>query len=326
MLAAMMSMVMCMEAAGEQIPCERHHPSKTKMQLQIVLIKFVFPCGMRSCFAQTIPDSRPKRRRAIPCFRSLYLPRCHIAMTRGLKLASGVALGVVALFALVLALLSLVNWNALSPWIGARVSEAAGRTFAIRGDLDMWWQRPQDALPGWRAWLPWPHLRARDVTLGNPSWATTGPIMASVKQVDLCINPVALLIRTIRVSSLVLTEPQLVLERAKDGANSVNNWTFPRKDDKHSGWRVALDDLIIKLGNVRLVDPTQRADVRVRIDTLSTQEAGRARGGSVRWRIDGVFNRDKVSGEGMAGALLALESHDVKYPLKARLKMGEAEI
>ena len=81
---------------------------------------------------------------------------------------------------------------------------------------------------------------------------------------------------------------QLALERAKDGANGVNNWTFPRKDDKQSGWRSAVVDLIITLGNIRLVDLRQRADVRLRVDALSAQEAGRARCSVRRW-LDGGF-------------------------------------
>lgn len=114
------------------------------------------------------------------------------------------------------------------------------------------------------------------------------PIIASEKQVDLSINLCELLSRTISVQSLVLTEPQLALERAKDGANGVNNWTFPRKDDKQSGWRSAVVDLIITLGNIRLVDLRQRADVRLRVDALSAQEAGRARCSVRRW-LDGGF-------------------------------------
>ena len=44
---------------------------------------------------------------------------------------------------------------------------------------------------GWRAWLPWPHLQAKDVRLGNPStMAATGDEaqLASVGQQDQLID------------------------------------------------------------------------------------------------------------------------------------------
>ncbi|HTN66879.1 MAG TPA: AsmA family protein, partial [Burkholderiaceae bacterium] len=133
------------------------------------------------------------------------------------KIIGATALGLIALLAAILLLVSLVPWNFAKPWISDRVSEATDRSFAINGDLELSWQRPGDIEKGWRAWIPWPHLRAHDLVLGNPQWATTGPTMATVPQVDFNLNPLALFQKTVAVSSLILTEPQLVLELGKDG-------------------------------------------------------------------------------------------------------------
>jgi uncharacterized protein involved in outer membrane biogenesis len=81
-------------------------------------------------------------------------------MRRGLKVTIAGALGILAFLALILVLLTFFNWNLVKPWINERVSEAAGRPFAIHGDLSLGWQRPAQPLSGWRRWAPWPHLRA----------------------------------------------------------------------------------------------------------------------------------------------------------------------
>ena len=63
-----------------------------------------------------------------------------------------------------------MDWNRAKPWLNARASEALGRPFAIAGDLSLTWQQPSTAgQQSWRAYLPWPHLQAKDVRLGNPS-------------------------------------------------------------------------------------------------------------------------------------------------------------
>ena len=55
------------------------------------------------------------------------------------------------------------------------------------------WQREADE-GGWRAWVPWPHVIAEDLTLGNPEWSKA-PQMASLKKVELRLSPLALLTR-----------------------------------------------------------------------------------------------------------------------------------
>ncbi len=224
------------------------------------------------------------------------------------------ALGLVVLLAALLLLVSVIPWNFAKPWISNRVSEATGRSFAINGDLELSWQRPGDVEKGWRGWIPWPHLRAHDLVLGNPQWATTGPTMATVPQVDFNLNPLALFQKTVAVSSLILTEPQLVLEVGKDGQN---NWSF-KKSETPSPWQLVLQDLSLNQGTVRLVDPVKKADVSTRIDTQQD--------GSIVWKISGKLNNDSVAGEGKAGALLSLQSSDTPYPVQAQLKIGTSEV
>lgn len=239
-------------------------------------------------------------------------------MKQGLRIAkiSAIAVaGVLALLALALALLTYFDWNRAKPWLAERVGAATERSFAINGDLSLSWQRPAQQQSGWRRWVPWPHLRAHDVVLGNPAWATTGPDMAQVQRIDFNLNPLALLQKTISIQSLILTEPRLMLEQNRKGEN---NWTFPKKENKSSAWKIDLQDLAMTQGTIRYVDPVKRADVSTRVDTLPD--------GSVAWKFGGRFNDEKLSGGAKSGALLTLQEHGVRYPLDGELKIGETTI
>lgn len=233
---------------------------------------------------------------------------------RTLKILLSVVIGMLAVLALLLVLLSTFDWNRAKPWLNEKVVEATERSFSINGDLSISWQRPGHVQSGWRSWVPWPHFRAMDVTLGNPEWATTGPNMAQVEQVDFTVNPFALLRKTIVVQSLLLTEPDLNLEQNKKGDN---NWSFPKKEEG-SPWEFQIQDLGIARGDVRYVDPGKQADAKVRIDTEDD--------GSVSWKLGGRFNDEKLSGNGKAGALLTLQDTDVRYPLEAEVKIGDTTI
>jgi hypothetical protein len=218
-----------------------------------------------------------------------------------------------------LALLSALDWNRVKPWLNERVSEAAGRPFAINGDLSLGWQAPAYPMSGWRRWIPWPHLRAKDVTLGNPDWATTGPTMAQIEQVDFSLNLFPLLKKIISINALILTEPRIALELSKEGEN---NWTFKKNEtEKKSEWQLQLNDIAITRGTVRFVDPVKRADVTARIDTLTEGQQD-----SVTFKLSGKVNGETVSGGGKAGALLSLQQRGVKYPVEADVKIGKSEI
>lgn len=235
-------------------------------------------------------------------------------MRRGLTYAAATITAIIAVLALLLALASVFDWNRIKPWVDDKVSEATGRTFAINGDLSFTWERPPEQQIGWRRFVPWPHIRAQDITLGNPDWSRTGPTMARVRQADVTVNPLALFAKTISVRTLVFDEGSLVLEKSRD---DKNNWTF-KKDKEKSSWQFALHSLAIKKGNVRYVEPAKKADATARINTDPD--------GTVNFKLNGTFNDGAVSGGGKAGGLLTLMDRNVRYPVQAVLKVGETTI
>jgi AsmA family protein len=237
-------------------------------------------------------------------------------MKRPIKITLIAIASLVALLALILALMATFDWNRAKPLLIDKMQAATERSFAINGDLTMKWQRPPHDVTGWRSLIPWPHLRAKDVVLGNPDWATTGPDMAKIRQVDFTVSPLALLHKTLAVRSLVLTEPDLVLEQGK---GDRANWQFPKHDEQNkSDWQFEIRDLGLEQGRVRYVDPAKKADFTTEIATRPD--------GSVKWRSAGHFNQEPLSGHGSAGAILSLQASDVRYPVQADVKIGSTTI
>ncbi|MEG1324207.1 MAG: AsmA family protein, partial [Janthinobacterium sp.] len=118
-------------------------------------------------------------------------------LSRRQKITLASAAALIALPVAATVVLLNMDWNRAKPWLNGRASEALGRPFAIEGDLALTWQQPaHGGQQGWRDYLPWPHLQAKDVRLGNPSTmaGTDGETqLATVSQLAFSLNPLALL-------------------------------------------------------------------------------------------------------------------------------------
>lgn len=237
-----------------------------------------------------------------------------------MKILMWTGIGILAVLALCVLLLATFDWNRAKPWLNSRVADATGRPFAINGDLSLTWHHSLSDDSGWRGMVPWPMFSARDVILGNPDWAEVSPNMAEIKHITFSLNPLALLRKEIAIPSLLLDQPDLVLQRAADGKN---NWTL-ESPDQPSAWKFELGQLGLNEGRVRLVDAIKDADVTVDIDSLEGKE--QAGDYQISWKVAGKFNKDKVSGNGRAGAILALREQEQPYPVDAKLRIGKTEI
>ncbi|NEX62249.1 AsmA family protein [Noviherbaspirillum galbum] len=238
-----------------------------------------------------------------------------MAMSRGIKIALASLAALVAIIVLALVLLANLDLNRFKPWIGDKVSTAIGRQFAINGDLSLRWERPEH-VTGWQRFVPWPHFHAKDITLSNPEWATSGPLMAQIADADFRLNPLGLLHKTISLDSVTFSGSQVNLEQGK---GKRNNWTFDRKDKpEKSPWQFAFDGLALEQTAVRYVDPEKKADATAMVDT--------EKDGSVVWQAKGKFNGEKLTGHGKAGSVLSLREKNVRYPVSAELKVGQTTI
>lgn len=253
---------------------------------------------------------------------------------RRTKLMLTVATVFVSLPIIAVTFLLNMDWNRVKPAINVRVSEALGRPFSINGNLSLVWQKQSADLhqkkAEWRDMIPWPHLVAQDIHIGNPSnlnsimspalQAKTLPPpydMASIKQIRFALNPLALLRKKIIIPILFLDSPVIDLMRTADGQN---NWTF-LKPARPSTWQLELQHVVLTKGRIHLDDAIKRADINADIDTIDNDaEYG------VQWQIRGKLNNEAISGNGRAGAVIALQHQIAPFPIIGYLRQGETVI
>ncbi|SFB93213.1 hypothetical protein SAMN05216204_102327 [Massilia yuzhufengensis] len=212
------------------------------------------------------------------------------------------------------------DWNRARPWINAKVSDAIDRPFAIRGNLQVEWVRPAKTMApaerSWRDHIPWPHLIANDVHVGNPAGLPVND-MASVRQFSFSLNPFGLLHRTIGIPLLRFDGPRVDLLRT-DATH--NNWTFKR-NEQPSRWNLDLERVVLTEGVVHVKDAVTKADVTALVHTLDNNPRY-----GVGWTLDGTYNGAKVTGGGKAGAVLSLKQQSTPYPVQADMRSGKTRI
>lgn len=185
-------------------------------------------------------------------------------MARKYKILAGIGIGVILVLAVAVVLLATMDWNRFKPFIDSKASDALGRPFAINGDLQVDWRRPEGE-QGWRAWIPWAHVTAHDISIGNTDWGRA-PNFATLKQVQFRIALLPLLSHRVVLRQIQLGEPSVDLERRADGKA---NWEFTRDDTgEPSAWVLDVNEIGFDKGRVGYLDETRQADVQVVIDPL----------------------------------------------------------
>lgn len=227
---------------------------------------------------------------------------------------------VIALPVIAIVFILTFDWNRARPWINAKVSEAIERPFAIRGNLEVEWERPAKTMaPAERTWrdhISWPHLIANDTHVGNPA-GMPAQDAGSARQFSFSLNPFALLGRTIHIPLLRFDGPRVDLLRT-DATH--NNWTFKRKEEK-SRWTLDLERVVLTDGIVHIKDAVTKADVTAHVRTLERDPRY-----GVAWTLDGSYNGAKVEGGGKAGAVLSLKEQSTPFPVQAEMRSGKTRI
>ncbi len=190
-------------------------------------------------------------------------------MRRGPKILLWVLSSLVLLLAALVLFIALFNWNLLKPTLNEKVSEALGRPFAINGDLQVNWGRERE-LGGWRAWVPWPHFYAHDITLDNAEWGKADR-MATLERIDFRLAPLPLLVQRITIPRIHLTGPQGALERIEDGRANWNLELAKSEDDEEpSKWQLDIGTISFDRADVSYDDVPMKASVKVQVEPLGS--------------------------------------------------------
>ncbi|MBY4948832.1 AsmA family protein [Cupriavidus respiraculi] len=273
-------------------------------------------------------------------------------MSLGRKAVLWSVLTPLVLIAVLVVIVLTFDWNRLKPWLNQKVSDAIGRPFAVNGDLILTWRRAQGET-GWRGWVPWPRLSARDITVGNPDWAQQ-PNFATARELIFVLRPLPLLRREISLPSITVDGPAVALERLAD---KRNNWTFDTRDDEEkepSRWSLDVGRVVLTRGNLSLADAAEKIQLRADLDTIgdaalydkerdgaltptpgSAPQASAAAPASapatarngkpnygIRWRATGSYNEATINATGKTGTVLSLRDTDEPFPLQADVRVG----
>ncbi|WPO45247.1 AsmA family protein [Pseudomonas sp. S1Bt23] len=263
-------------------------------------------------------------------------------MTRTRKILAWTVGSLFLLLAVLVLIIAFFDWNRIKPPLNAKVSEELHRPFAINGNLAVIWQREPDE-GGWWAWVPWPHVVAEDLTLGNPDWSKA-PQMVSLKRVELRISPLALLAQRVRIPRIDLTEPNAALERLADGRA---NWTFqfdPKEPNAEpSNWVVDIGAIGFDKGHVILNDQSLKTRLDLLIDPLGkpipfsdivgdkaakkAEEKGAApQSYAFAFKAKGQYHGQALTGSGKIGGFLALQDASKPFPLQVQATIGDTRV
>jgi uncharacterized protein involved in outer membrane biogenesis len=239
------------------------------------------------------------------------------ALSRPLKITLWIVGILVAIPVIAIIILLTFDWNRVKPWLNAKVSDAIERPFAIVGDLSVKWERPSDTIiPGQRTWrdhIPWPHLYANDIHVGNPANMPKGDT-ANVRQISFSLNPFPLLSHTINIPVLRVDGPRLELLRL-DATHY--NWAY-KHEKKESKWELDLERLVLAKGVIHIKDAVTDADITADVDTLSNDPTY-----GIGFKVHGTYNDAPVTGGGKTGGVLTLkDNQDAPFPVQADVHSG----
>lgn len=260
-------------------------------------------------------------------------------MTKTSKAIIAVTGTLVLLIVVAIIIIATFDWNRIKPTINQKVSTELNRPFAIRGDLGVVWERQKEET-GWRSWIPWPHIHADDIVLGNPP-EIPDVTMVHLPRVEATLAPLALLTKTVYLPWIKLQKPDARLIRLSE---KNNNWTFKLASAENndpnaqpSGWSFRLDNILFDQGRIAVNDKVSKADIEILVDPLGkplpfnevtgdSKDKTRVADYVFGLKAQGRYNGQPLTGTGKIGGMLALRSEDTPFPVQADFRSGNTRV
>ena len=201
--------------------------------------------------------------------------------------------------------------NFLRDTIVSKVQDGTGRSFAIDGDI-------------WLYWLQGPRVTIDGLKLGNPAWAST-PQMATVDHVDTTVSLGNLLHKRFVLPQLMVDKPIINFEESADGKR---NWYFDKQQSDSSS-AVVIEELAVKQGHLGYVVKHKNTDVQIDLATLSGENLDTKGSGStdsIGAKATGKWNGLKLAIDAKGGDLLKLKDTRTTYPFNAKATIGSTHV
>jgi AsmA family protein len=225
-------------------------------------------------------------------------------MKTAIRIFVGLFILVVAAGATGVAIIMTTSPEEIRDFVAGQVKDATGRELAIKGKLDL-----EISLV--------PSLVMNDVTFANAKWASS-PNMLSLKRLEAGLELMPLLQGEIRLTQIVLVEPNINLETNAKGQGS---WVFDNaakpeaKKDESSGSTTipVLNRLLIEKGKFSFKDGQKGETLSLALDRVKIDAEGPNRGTLIE--LKGGYNGTPFELSGGMASLYRLVDDPSNYSI-----------
>jgi AsmA family protein len=224
------------------------------------------------------------------------------------------SLSVVGLLVILVAVLSLLDWDMLRGPIARVASTRSGRTVTIPGHLRV------------HLWSSTPTLTIEDLRVANPSWELPRPLLA-LQRLQVQIELSQLLRGHLVFRRIEIDQPDLYLHQEKSGRANWTNAnvapTNPHAPPPQPFRMPAIHELIIQSGKIELTDDLRKLQVSGTIQ--ADERAATDQSDAFHVKGQGTINQEPFSMTVTGGALLAVDPEH-PYPFSLSIRAGRNEI
>jgi AsmA family protein len=236
-------------------------------------------------------------------------------MKTAIRIFVGLFILVVAAGATGVAILMTTSPEEIRDFVAGQVKDATGRELAIKGKLDL-----EISLV--------PSLVMNDVTFANAKWASS-PNMLSLKRLEAGLELMPLLQGEIRLTQIVLVEPNINLETNAKGQGS---WVFDntakpeaKKDQSNGSATIpVLNRLLIEKGKFTFKDGQKGETLSLVLDSVKIDAEG-SNGGTLI-ELKGGYNGTPFELSGGMASLYRLVDDPSNYSIDLTAKALAASV
>lgn len=224
----------------------------------------------------------------------------------------GRIVGAVIVVALIV-LVVLWDWNWFKPLVEKQASSALGRPVTLQHfDIDLGWH---------------PKVIADGIAVANPPEFPEGSQLGSVQRLAVRVNPWVWFSNKLSLVEIEIERPVGDLGPGPSGKPNYFFEALQAKDDEPKSDKepllVEIRRLIIRDGDIHIVEPGMKADFRLKIKTEERKD-----GGEPNLRVDakGRYAGQPIDGYFVGGSVLALRDPAKPYPVELKLRNGDTSV